>query len=159
MTRNRCFFSLVRSARYHTSAFTMCVRGCRVVCIFKAGGETRKSAGPRTEGQTYWEIADHHSWFGHPNVREHAYAEIQARDSYENLLFSLCRFRQLSGACQMALLVFSYWLSKKFTVVQVCLNFVFFTLRPLSAFYHRSRLPIQGIPLHRTPPWCSTVPS
>jgi hypothetical protein len=62
-----------------------------------SGGETRASAGPRSEAGSYWEAADASAWFGRAQVRRRAALEAQARDSYENLLFSVCRFRELSG--------------------------------------------------------------
>ncbi|KAJ8904339.1 hypothetical protein NDN08_000860 [Rhodosorus marinus] len=62
-----------------------------------SGGETRKGAGPRSEAQTYWLVADALGWFGHPQVASRAFTEEHARDSFENLSFSMCRFRELTG--------------------------------------------------------------
>ncbi|KAM7518720.1 hypothetical protein LguiB_017682 [Lonicera macranthoides] len=117
-----------------------------------SGGETRKEAGPRSEAQSYWLVAESQGWFAlktvlvsayqpfelflsiknptnfahypirplsypilhsyptadMPNasllsfcnqekVRGRALTEEHARDSFENLLFSLCRFRELTG--------------------------------------------------------------
>ncbi len=62
-----------------------------------SGGETRTKAGPRSEASSYWEAAAALDWFGSPGVGSRALLEVQARDSLENLLFSLCRFRQASG--------------------------------------------------------------
>lgn len=67
-----------------------------------SGGASRKSAGPRTEGSSYWLYADAHKWFSDSaekarEVKERAHTEEFARDSYENLVYSVCRFRQLSG--------------------------------------------------------------
>ena len=33
------------------------------------GGYSRPGAGPRSEAQSYYWIADHLGWFGHPEVR------------------------------------------------------------------------------------------
>ncbi|CAJ0829466.1 1951_t:CDS:2 [Entrophospora sp. SA101] len=41
-----------------------------------SGGQTRFTAGPKTESQSYWEYA---------------------KDSYENLIFSICRFYEFTG--------------------------------------------------------------
>ena len=116
--------------------------------VIFSGGETRPSAGPRSEARSYWEAADvsalgtrtgpsypscqrhmAHSpschrhthvpvlyirtyvhtyirtyvhtyirasqalgWFGTPQVRERSVLEVYARDSFENLLFSICRW-------------------------------------------------------------------
>ncbi|XP_026394955.1 uncharacterized protein C57A10.07-like [Papaver somniferum] len=63
-----------------------------------SGGETRKDAGPRSEAQSYWAVAESQGWFGNKeDVRSRALTEEHARDSFENLLFSVCRFRELTG--------------------------------------------------------------
>jgi hypothetical protein len=62
-----------------------------------SGGETRQRAGPYSEAQSYWFLAKQNNWFGHPKVEERATTEELARDSFENLLFSLHRFCQLTG--------------------------------------------------------------
>ncbi|MBA0751827.1 hypothetical protein Gogos_000725, partial [Gossypium gossypioides] len=63
-----------------------------------SGGETRKDAGPRSEAQSYWTVADSEGWFGkEESVKWRALTEEHARDSFENLLFSVCRFRELTG--------------------------------------------------------------
>jgi hypothetical protein len=67
------------------------------VLVF-SGGQTRSKAGPISEAQSYWRIADHFGWWGHPEVRERAVCEEYARDSYENVLFSVCRFREFAGS-------------------------------------------------------------
>jgi hypothetical protein len=62
-----------------------------------SGGPTRIEAGPRTESLSYWLVAEHYKWFGHPEVNERAYLEDFARDSFENLLFGICRFKEITG--------------------------------------------------------------
>ena len=73
-----------------------------------SGGETRPSAGPRSEAQSYWMVAELSGWWQHSSdmdtaggqrlwsVRSRTSTEEFARDSYENLLFSLCRFHELT---------------------------------------------------------------
>ncbi|MQL76529.1 hypothetical protein Taro_008923 [Colocasia esculenta] len=74
-----------------------------------SGGETRKNAGPRSEAQSYWAVAESKGWFGkQDNVRERAMTEEHARDSFENLLFSVCRFRELTGKYPHNITVVSY---------------------------------------------------
>ncbi|PON99668.1 Transmembrane protein [Trema orientale] len=64
-----------------------------------SGGETRKGAGPMSEAQSYWAVAESKGWFGKGgDVKSRAVTEEHARDSFENLLFSVCRFRELTGA-------------------------------------------------------------
>ena len=62
-----------------------------------SGGETRATAGPRAEAASYWSVAEAYGWFGAPHVRERAILESHARDSFENLLFSVCRHAEASG--------------------------------------------------------------
>lgn len=62
-----------------------------------SGGPTRREAGPRTEALSYWLVAEKYGWFGRPEVRERAVLEDFARDSFENLLFGICRFREVAG--------------------------------------------------------------
>lgn len=74
-----------------------------------SGGETRKDAGPRSEAQSYWAIAESEGWFGNDDsVRNRALTEEHARDSFENLLFSVCRFRELTGTYPQNITVVSY---------------------------------------------------
>ncbi|XP_021862572.1 uncharacterized protein C57A10.07 [Spinacia oleracea] len=73
-----------------------------------SGGETRKDAGPRSEAQSYWLVAESKAWFGGGNIRERALTEEHARDSFENLLFSVCRFRELTGTYPQNITVVSY---------------------------------------------------
>jgi hypothetical protein len=63
-----------------------------------AGGQTDAAAGPRSEGQGYWLAAEHHAWFRHGEVRERATTEEFSLDSFQNLLYGICRFREVSGA-------------------------------------------------------------
>ncbi|WOL14250.1 hypothetical protein Cni_G23030 [Canna indica] len=79
-----------------------------------SGGETRKDAGPLSEAQSYWTVAESEGWFGHQDsVRSRALTEEHARDSFENLLFSVCRFRQLTGSYPQNITVVSYDFKKE----------------------------------------------
>lgn len=62
-----------------------------------SGGQSRQEAGPRSEAQSYFWIADHYGWFGQADVAHRATTEEFARDSFENLLFGILRFRQCTG--------------------------------------------------------------
>ncbi|KAG6508064.1 hypothetical protein ZIOFF_033421 [Zingiber officinale] len=74
-----------------------------------SGGETRKDGGPRSEAQSYWFVAESKGWFGHKDsVRDRALTEEHARDSFENLLFSVCRFRELTGSYPQNITIISY---------------------------------------------------
>ncbi len=60
-----------------------------------AGGQTDAGAGPRSEAQGYWEIAERDGWSA--GVRERATTEEYSLDSMLNLLYGLCRFRECTG--------------------------------------------------------------
>jgi hypothetical protein len=63
-----------------------------------SGGQTRSNAGPRSEGLSYWLVGEHFQWWGKAtDVRERAVVEEFARDSFENLLFSIARFKEVVG--------------------------------------------------------------
>ncbi len=62
-----------------------------------AGGQTDAAAGPRSEGQGYWLAAEHFDWFGNQAVRSRATTEEFSLDSFENLLYGICRFREVTG--------------------------------------------------------------
>ncbi|PNW87273.1 hypothetical protein CHLRE_02g116000v5 [Chlamydomonas reinhardtii] len=77
-----------------------------------SGGQTRRAAGPRSEGLSYWVVAEAANWFEHPEVRNRTFTEEHARDSFENLLFSLCRFYELAGHYPETITVISYTLKE-----------------------------------------------
>ena len=64
---------------------------CTATLMF-SGGQTRREAGPRSEALSYWMIAEHFNWWWRTNVKLRSTTEEFARDSFENLLFSICRF-------------------------------------------------------------------
>ena len=74
-----------------------------------SGGKTRRDAGPRAEAMGYWLVAEANSWFGHGDtVRDRAFTEDHARDSFENYLFGLCRFYELTGHYPSSIVVVGY---------------------------------------------------
>lgn len=75
-----------------------------------SGGQTRGGAGPRSEGLTYWMAAEAAGWYGHEaeGVKNRSFAEEYARDSLENLLFSICRFSQVVGRYPRTIKVVSF---------------------------------------------------
>jgi hypothetical protein len=72
-----------------------------------SGGQTRKDVGPTSEAASYYYLADTQGWIpkdenntpstGDRTVRDRLFLDEFARDSYENLLFSLCRYREITG--------------------------------------------------------------
>jgi|TARA_B110001450_G_C17655574_1_gene495081 hypothetical protein len=74
-----------------------------------SGGKTRKSAGSLGEGTSYWEVARANSWFGKADtVATRAFTEDFARDSLENVMFSITRFHELTGKVPRKLTVVGY---------------------------------------------------
>lgn len=61
-----------------------------------SGGQTRKDVGPLSEAASYYYLAEEKKWFG--SINQRTYLEEYARDSFENLLFSICRFREVTGS-------------------------------------------------------------
>eukprot|EP01125_Pyxidicula_operculata_P021326 TRINITY_DN8157_c0_g1_i1.p1 TRINITY_DN8157_c0_g1~~TRINITY_DN8157_c0_g1_i1.p1 ORF type:complete len:290 (+),score=27.42 TRINITY_DN8157_c0_g1_i1:13-882(+) len=80
-----------------------------------SGGQTRK-IGPRSEGFSYYSASDAVGWFGKMDVRHRTVTEEYARDSYENLLFSICRFKQMTESYPKHITVFGFpFKSARFT--------------------------------------------
>lgn len=67
-----------------------------VLLVF-AGGQTDPAAGPRSEAQGYWQVAEALGWEGAPEVRDRATTEEFSLDSMLNLLYGICRFRECTG--------------------------------------------------------------
>lgn len=73
-----------------------------------SGGQTRFKAGTRSEAQSYWLIANHKKWWQYHNVVDRSTTEEYARDSFENLLFGICRFYELVGSYPSKVTVVSW---------------------------------------------------
>ncbi|GAA5795636.1 hypothetical protein EDC94DRAFT_596074 [Helicostylum pulchrum] len=78
-------------------------RDTNAVLIF-SGGETRPKAGPRSEAFSYWQIAkillDNDNSLTEKEketLPARMITEEFAKDSHENLLFSICRFSEMTG--------------------------------------------------------------
>ena len=63
-----------------------------------SGGQTRAVSGGIAEGSSYYILADVLNLWGSGSVRERSITEDHARDSMENLINSICRFKQITGA-------------------------------------------------------------
>ena len=62
-----------------------------------SGGPTELRAGPRSEARGYLELAARAEFWDHPEVRERCVLEEYALDSFLNLLYGLCRFKEVAG--------------------------------------------------------------
>merc|ERR1719482_743314 len=76
----------------------------KALLIF-SGGQTRPEAGPHDEASSYYRVAEHYGWWGHASstdgedlsVAQRTVTEDFAADSFQNLLFSICRFHEVVG--------------------------------------------------------------
>lgn len=67
----------------------------RNALLLFSGGQTRQDVGPLSEAASYYYVAKELNWL--TNLEKRVYLEEFARDSFENLLFSICRFREIQG--------------------------------------------------------------
>ncbi len=65
--------------------------------LYFSGGQTQAKLPGRSEARSYWEVARDHDWWGHPEVEARASCEVFARDSFENLVYTMAMFQQDSG--------------------------------------------------------------
>ena len=82
-------------------------RDGKAILLF-SGGKTRKLGGQVSEGSSYWQVSRAYNWFGEMSVEKRAFTEEYARDSFENLMFSMCRFYELTGKYPMNTTVVGY---------------------------------------------------
>jgi len=76
-----------------------------------SGGETRADAGPENEGSSYFRVADAMNlWEG--DSRSRTTTEEFATDSFQNLLFSICRFKEVTGSYPQKITVVSFSFKK-----------------------------------------------
>lgn len=76
-----------------------------------SGGETRADAGPSDEGESYYHVADAlNLWKG--SVRARTLIEEFATDSFQNLMFSLCRFHEITGVYPLRVTMVSFTFKK-----------------------------------------------
>ncbi|CAE7478516.1 unnamed protein product [Symbiodinium natans] len=104
----------------------------KALLIF-SGGQTRAAAGPRDEGWSYYRVAEYFDWWGETTSRPDLWTEAQQRsqrtstylpvaqrtvteefalDSFQNVLFSLCRFREVVGHYPDKITVVSFTFKK-----------------------------------------------
>jgi hypothetical protein len=69
----------------------------RKALLVFSGGQTRAEDGPRSEALSYWMVAKHFSWWHRASVELPAITEEYSRDSFENVLFGICRFYECVG--------------------------------------------------------------
>ena len=81
----------------------------RALLVF-TGGFTRKaaSAADLTEGQSYQHVARHHFTSLYMPIADRITSEITSRDSFENLLHAICRFRERVGRYPQRIVVIGF---------------------------------------------------
>ncbi|CAE7887217.1 unnamed protein product, partial [Symbiodinium microadriaticum] len=105
----------------------------RALLIF-SGGQTRAAAGPRNEGWSYYRVAEYFDWWGYSANRPDLLREAQQRtqrtstflpvaqravteefalDSFQNVLFSLCRFKEVVGRYPDRVTIVSFTFKKQ----------------------------------------------
>lgn len=74
-----------------------------------SGGITRGAPGPIDEGGSYYRVADAlNLWENHGDVRARTVTEEFATDSFQNLLFSVCRFKEVTSVYPKNITLISY---------------------------------------------------
>jgi len=63
-----------------------------------SGGRTRQSPNYASEAASYRLLAERQGWWGCPEVANRCVEEEYARDSFENLLYGICRYREVVGS-------------------------------------------------------------
>ena len=94
------------------------------ILIF-SGGETRSATGPASEGTSYYRVADALNLWVPPQeegkgnasssstVRARTITEEFATDSFQNLLFSICRFKEVTGSYPKKITIVSFSFKRK----------------------------------------------
>jgi len=73
-----------------------------------SGGQTRAVTGPADEGGSYYRVADALNLWGNTNVRTRTATEEFATDSFQNLLYSMCRFKEITSSYPTKVTVISF---------------------------------------------------
>jgi hypothetical protein len=96
----------------HISAGVAAASADTSALLVFSGGETRLAAGPRTEGGSYFELAAARGLIT-DSLTNRTTTEIGALDSYQNLLFSILRFHELTDTYPERVTVVSYEFKRK----------------------------------------------
>jgi len=82
------------------------------VLVF-TGGFTRLKANDQSESQSYFMVAQHFYKDLFESIRQRVTTEILSRDSFENLTFGICRFRELVGHYPQRITVVGFEFKRK----------------------------------------------
>jgi hypothetical protein len=101
-----------KTLKEHIKAAANIARPDPKALLIFSGGQTSVSSGPLSESQSYWQLAKHLEELiidteGN-SLEERTVVEEYARDSFENLLFSLARFHEYTGRYPTNITVVGY---------------------------------------------------
>lgn len=106
-------------------------------CLIMSGGQTRKDVGPISEAVSYYYLAEDQQWITQQDTSR-VFLEEYARDSFENLLFSVSRFREVTGRYPDKITIVGFdFKDKRFSELHRKaigfpeVNFTYIGLRPL----------------------------
>ncbi|RYH30030.1 hypothetical protein EON65_06500 [archaeon] len=92
--RNQAFPKIVSS--HIKKGIELLDRDMASLLVF-SGGQTRKDVGPISEAASYYYLVQYNNWASQTDLTTRIFLEEYARDSLENLMFSICRFREVTG--------------------------------------------------------------
>jgi hypothetical protein len=116
-----------------------------------SGGETREDTGPLSEAASYYYAATkmHRSVF---ELHHRVFLEEYARDSFENLLFSVCRFKEVTGSYPLHITVVGFdFKEKRFSDLHrraigfPADNFKYIGIKPDAPFIYERAVTGEGI--------------
>lgn len=81
-----------------------------------SGGQTRRDVGPISEAASYYYLALQNQWIPPQDLitlKNKIYLEENARDSYENLLFSICRYKEINNHYPTKISIVGFYFKEK----------------------------------------------
>lgn len=111
-SKNHFLSGQTKTLKSHIQAAANIARPDPKALLIFSGGQTSLSSGPISESQSYWQLAKHLEELiidtqGN-SLEERTVVEEYARDSFENLLFSIARFREYTGRYPTKITVVGY---------------------------------------------------
>jgi len=106
-----------------------------------SGGKTRRAAkAMMSEASSYWHVSRAFRWFGADvSVESRIFTEEYAQDSFENLLFSICRFYELAKKFPRRITVIDFE-SKRARFEQLHLSALRFPRKKFTYIGHGDRI-------------------
>ncbi len=70
-----------------------------------SGGQTREAAGAMSEAQSYWFLGQQYNWNNKVGMEKIATVDDFARDSFENVAFSVGKFAMATGKMPLEIVI------------------------------------------------------